>query len=191
MTKVINLMGAPGTGKSTIASELFAKMKWQGYDVELVSEYAKELVWEERNETFKNELYLFSKQHHRMFRLLDKVEYIITDRPLILSLFYGNKYGGITEGFNQIVKDEIERFENINIFLNRTKPYVIKGRNQSEEESNEFAVEMLKLLSENVDIHILADCVQDETSNKILEYIKPSMTSYNMVIWDPTDKKEN
>lgn len=59
-TIVINLMGAPGTGKSTIASELFSKMKWLGYDVELVSEYAKELVWEERSETFKNELYLLN-----------------------------------------------------------------------------------------------------------------------------------
>ena len=90
-TIVINLMGAPGTGKSTIASELFSKMKWLGYDVELVSEYAKELVWEERNETFKNELYLFAKQHHRMFRLNNKVKYIITDRPLILSIFYNTE----------------------------------------------------------------------------------------------------
>ena len=87
-TIVINLIGSPGTGKSTLASELFSKMKWQGYDVELVSEYAKELVWEERTETFKNELYLFAKQHHRMFRLNNKVKYIITDRPLILSLFF-------------------------------------------------------------------------------------------------------
>lgn len=45
-TIVVNLIGSPGTGKSTIASELFAKMKWEGFDVELVSEYAKELVWE-------------------------------------------------------------------------------------------------------------------------------------------------
>lgn len=43
MTKVINLIGAPGAGKSTIASQLFSLMKWQGLDVELVSEYAKEL----------------------------------------------------------------------------------------------------------------------------------------------------
>lgn len=102
-TTVINLIGAPGTGKSTLASELFALMKWQGYDVEIVSEYAKELVWEERTETFKNELYLFAKQHHRMFRLKDKVQYIITDRPLILSLFYNYKYGDNSIDFKNIV----------------------------------------------------------------------------------------
>jgi len=92
-TTIINLIGPPGTGKSTIASELFAKMKWNGFDVELVSEYAKELVWEERSETIKNEVYLFAKQHHRIFRLLGKVEYIITDRPLMLSLLYNAEYG--------------------------------------------------------------------------------------------------
>ena len=43
-TIVINLIGSPGTGKSTLASELFSKMKWKGHDVELVSEYAKESV---------------------------------------------------------------------------------------------------------------------------------------------------
>ena len=171
MTKVINLMGAPGTGKSTVAAELFAKMKWLGYDVELVSEYAKELVWEERNETFKNELYLFGKQHHRMFRLMGKVEYIITDRPLILSLFYGQKYGNITDGFNQIVLDEVKRFNNINVFLERTKPYVTKGRNQTEEESDEFSVEMFELLSKNIEINMLLRCEQDNTSNEILNYI--------------------
>ena len=102
-TMVINLIGAPGTGKSTIAAELFAKMKWAGYDVELVSEYAKELVWEQRDETFKNELYLFAKQQHRMFRLNGKVKYIITDRPLILSVFYNKKYGDNSKVFKDLV----------------------------------------------------------------------------------------
>lgn len=171
-TIVINLMGAPGSGKSTLASELFAMMKWKGFDVELVSEYAKELVWEERHETFKNELYLFAKQHHRMFRLKEKVKYIITDRPLVLSLFYNKKYGDDSHAFNEIVIQEIYKFDNINIFLNRTKPYVTKGRNQTEEESNEFAIEMKEILSTKVPIHMYLDCIEKETSKVILEYIK-------------------
>ena len=46
-TVVINLFGGPGCGKSTIAAELFAILKKQGYEVELVTEYAKDKVWEE------------------------------------------------------------------------------------------------------------------------------------------------
>ena len=53
--------------------------------------YAKEFVWEQHQETFKNEFYFFAKQQHRLFRLNGKVNYIITDRPLILFVFYNNK----------------------------------------------------------------------------------------------------
>lgn len=171
-TIVINLMGAPGTGKSTIASELFSKMKWLGYDVELVSEYAKELVWEERNETFKNELYLFAKQHHRMFRLNSKVKYIITDRPLILSIFYNKKYGDNSEVFKNLVLQEINKFKNINIFLNRTKPYVQKGRNQTEEESKEFASEMLNIVKEHCSDLFIIDAAENFSSNYILSLLE-------------------
>ena len=170
-TIVINLIGSPGTGKSTLASELFSKMKWKGHDVELVSEYAKELVWEERHETFKNEIYLFAKQHHRLFRLNNKVKYIITDRPLILSLFYNEKYGDSSTEFKNIVLHEINKFENINVFLERTKPYVKKGRNQTEEESNEFSKIMYNIVAENTEIHMIEKCKALETSEKILNYI--------------------
>ena len=170
-TIVINLMGSPGTGKSTLASELFSKMKWNGFDVELVSEYAKELVWEERSETFKNELYLFAKQHHRMFRLNNKVKYIITDRPLILSLFYNEKYGDRSEEFKNIVLHEINKFNNVNIFLNRTKPYVEKGRNQTEEESNEFSKEMFSIIDKYTTIDMVENCIANETSVKITDHI--------------------
>lgn len=171
-TVVINLIGAPGTGKSTVASELFAKMKWLGYDVELVSEYAKELVWEQRNETFKNELYLFSKQHQRMFRLNGKVKYIVTDRPLILSLFYNRKYGDNSEAFENIVLQEINKYENINVVLERMKPYVEKGRNQTEEESNSFALEIEDLVMDKCGVTMRIPCVEHYTSNEILNYIK-------------------
>lgn len=173
-TTVINLIGSPGTGKSTIASELFAKMKWEGYDVELVSEYAKELIWEERNETFKNELYLFAKQHHRLFRLNGKVEYVITDRPLILSVFYNQKYGDNSQQFKDIVLHEVNKFQNVNVFLKRTKPYISKGRNQTEEESDKFSDDMLEICMENIkesELYV-TPALENETSKLIMNIIK-------------------
>ena len=46
--KVINLFGGPGCGKSTTAADLFARMKLRGLSVELVTEYAKDVVWDEK-----------------------------------------------------------------------------------------------------------------------------------------------
>ena len=41
-TLVINLIGGPCSGKSTIAAELFARLKKMGVHCELVSEYIKD-----------------------------------------------------------------------------------------------------------------------------------------------------
>lgn len=106
-----------------------------------------------------------------MFRLKDKVQYIITDRPLILSLFYNYKYGDNSSDFKNIVLHEVNKFDNINIFLNRTKPYVEKGRNQTEEESNEFSEQIYNIVSSNTDINMITDCEQSFTSNKILNFL--------------------
>ena len=150
MTKtiVINLIAPPGTGKSTVAAELFAKMKWAGYQVELVSEYQKELIWDERSETFKDEVYLFAKQNHRMFRLKGKVKYIITDRPLILSILYNTVYGNGSTAFNNIVIEAIKDYHNLNVYLHRTKPYDTVGRNETESESNVLGERLYKMIND-------------------------------------------
>lgn len=163
-TKVINLIGAPGAGKSTLSSRLFSDMKMNDIDVEMVSEYAKELVWEERKETFKDELYLFAKQNHRMFRLNGKVKYIITDRPLILSQFYNTMYGDKSEAFKNIVLHEVNKFDNVYIFLNRNKKYNATGRNETEEQSDEFSLKIKNML---IDLNI--DFVE-KNSTDIIDY---------------------
>ena len=150
-TLVVNLLGAPSAGKSTMASYIFSQLKWMNYDVELVGEFAKELVWEQRHETFKDELYIFAKQNHRLFRLDGKVDAIITDRPIILSAFYNNKYGDGTNVFRDIVLATHEKYNNMNILLTRDKPYNPNGRNQTEEESNAFFSEIHCMLN-NYDI---------------------------------------
>ncbi len=169
-TKIINLIGAPGTGKSTIASQLFAIMKWNGFDVELVSEYAKDLVWEKRDETIKNQIYIFGKQHQRIFRLLNKVEYIITDSPLLLSNFYNEEYNEGSEIFRDLVFSEVNKMDNFNFFLNRTKPYVEKGRNQTEDEANEFSDKIKNMLKNN-NVDYLELNATDRTAKQILSFI--------------------
>lgn len=172
MTTVINLIGAPGSGKTTIATDLFSKMKYLGYNVELVTEYAKELVWEQRHETFKNELYIFGKQHQRLFRLKDKVKFIITDRPLILSVFYNHIYGDKSLNFDNIVIQEVNKFNNINFFLERDFNYENNGRNQTEEESIEFSNIMFNMFTNKYNLNMKKLISNIETTQKILKLIE-------------------
>lgn len=133
-TKVINLFGGPGTGKSTTAAAVFAQLKSLGVDCELSSEFAKDLVWEQRYDTFKDQLYIFAKQAHRLFRLVGKVDVVITDSPLFLTCYYGKD----DKALSKFCIDYVERFDNANYFLVREKKYNPNGRNQTEEEAKEI-----------------------------------------------------
>ena len=142
---VINLFGVPGAGKSTGAAYIFARLKMLGINTELVTEFAKDKVWENNTEVFKNQAYLFGKQSYRLSRCKDKVDCIVTDSPLPLSIFYNND-PSLTENFNKSVMDVFHSYNNINYLLLRTKPYNPTGRHQSEEESDALKEPMVKLL---------------------------------------------
>ena len=57
-TIIVNLFGAPGAGKSTGAAYIFSKIKMAGVNAELVTEFAKDKVWEESKEVFNNQIYI-------------------------------------------------------------------------------------------------------------------------------------
>lgn len=146
MTKVINLFAGPGAGKSTLAAGLFYKLKINGYNAELALEYAKDLTWEERHSTLKNQFYVIGKQFHRITRLLNKVDFIITDSPILLGLFYGAEE---PPSFKQYVLDCFNSLDNQNFFINRFKKYNPLGRNQTEEEAEIIDSAVLNLLMTN------------------------------------------
>jgi len=172
MTIVLNLMGPPGTGKSTLASEIFSKLKWKGVNCELVSEFAKELVWEERQETMKDELYLFAKQNHRLFRVNGKVDVIVTDRPLILSLMYNAIYGDNSEEFGNLVLHETRKYRNCNVLLKRVKEYKTEGRLQTEEESDRMYNLIESILQVNNESYSTFDATTESADIMVDDIIK-------------------
>ena len=127
-TLVINLCGGPGTGKSTLSANLFAKLKMSGVDVELAPEYVKDLVWEESFKKIENQIYIFGKQHNRLYRLKNKVNVIITDSPLLNSIVY---YTGNNKHFEPLVIWEFKEMNNITLYLERSFDYVQNGRMQT------------------------------------------------------------
>lgn len=150
---IVNLFGGPGSGKSTTAAGVFNKLKLAGVNCEIVTEFAKHVTWKKDLNTLKNQIYVFAKQHDRMFHLKEQVEVIITDSPIIMGLIYTD-WDKVSASFEQLVVDEFNRedSENINIFINRVKPYNPSGRNQTAEEAIAKDNDIYKLLNKyNID----------------------------------------
>lgn len=168
---VVNLFGVPSAGKSTGAAYIFSKIKMAGINAELITEFAKDKVWEENSEVFKpdNQCYLFGKQFYRMSRCRDKVDVIITDSPLPLSIFY-NKSKVLGEDFNKTIMNCFNSFDNISYLLLRDKPYNPKGRLQTEAESDALKEPLEKLLQgRNIKYKTVKGNVEEY--DKIADYV--------------------
>ena len=141
---VVNLYGGPGTGKSSTAAGLFSELKWRGHLTEMALEFAKDKVWERSTAVLDNQIYIFGKQHHRLWRLRDQVDVVVTDSPLLNSLIYGAK--NTSSQFHELVLSEHRKLWNLNIFLERLKDYDPKGRLQTEDEAKAIDQQVQEML---------------------------------------------
>lgn len=153
--KVINLFGAPGAGKSTTALGVAHQLKINGFKVEYVGEYAKQLVMSGSSHLLTHQEHVFTNQLFLMNILKDKgLDYIVTDSPILLSAFYGELYGTANETLIKLVEEKFDEHANINYYINRNHEYDPVGRVQTESESDEVS-EGLKtfLLKRRLNIH--------------------------------------
>ncbi len=170
MCVVINLWGGPGCGKSTTMAKIFSELKIKGYNVEMVSEFAKDLVYENRMDTMKDELYIFAKQNHRLFRVKDKVDIIVTDRPLPLTCVYDKVYGKNDKNLHTLVRRTFQEYDNINILLDfNENNYKKEGRLQEKEEAlnlHNKIKEELKLYGNALSVYTI-DSIIEETKKRL------------------------
>ena len=134
MAIVINLFAGPGVGKSTTAARIFAELKLKGVNCEMALEFAKDKVWEESFKTMDDQIYIFGKQFHKIWRLKDKVDVIICDSPLPISIVYDKEN---SDAFHKLIIEQFNKFENYNFLLERGGEYQTEGRVQTEEEARE------------------------------------------------------
>jgi hypothetical protein len=127
-TLVVNLIAGSGAGKSKMAYWLSGALKDMGIEIELVTEYVKEMVWEGRTEIFKCQPYIFGKQLYKLQRVAGKVAVIVTDRPIFLDVIYDPEQD---EDFRKYILKKFNQFNNVNVFLNRTKDFSPIGRNEN------------------------------------------------------------
>lgn len=168
-TLVVNLFGAPSAGKSTGAAYIFSMLKLAGINAELVTEFAKDKVWEGNESLLKdpmNQCYIFGKQFYKQNRCVGKVDVIVTDSPLPLSVLY-NTSEVLGDAFNTTVMNCFNSFKNFNVFVCRNKKYNPSGRMQTEEESDALSGTLLNML---------------KTRNISYSEIKGDINGYNQVV---------
>ncbi len=87
--KLISIMGAPCSGKSTLASEVHTELKKRGLNSAFVSEVATEFIAEYGSpSTPSDQMVIFYKQLNKEKMFLDSKDYIICDSSSILNYFY-------------------------------------------------------------------------------------------------------
>lgn len=116
-TTVINYFGCPASGKTTAAFEKCAELKKQGYTVYYASEFATDVILDGRLDALKNQKYLFVNQTKRLLRAYRKVDYIVTDSPILLNIVYARFNKCSNPDLEKEVIKVHESFDNENHFL--------------------------------------------------------------------------
>ena len=167
-TYVINLYGGPGCGKSTVAAGLFYELKCKGIECEMTGEYAKDKTWDENPEVLNNQPFIFGQQLHRIWRLNNKVQFIICDSPILLSIIYSKENSDLFERF---IGEQYNKYNNINFILDRTVKYDVIGRNETEEEAIKLDNNLVHIMNKyNINYTLVTGDSKNKV-NKILKYL--------------------
>jgi len=143
---LVSFFSGPGAGKSTFCAATFAQLKWKGVNCEMALEWVKDKVWDNHLDIFKNQLYIFGKQYHRVFRLKGKVDLILTDSPFLLSCIYDESKD---PHFKNVVVNAFKAFDTYNVYIKRMKPYVQSGRIHNYDQALNIDAETINLLKDN------------------------------------------
>jgi tRNA uridine 5-carbamoylmethylation protein Kti12 len=172
-TYIINLVGSPGSGKSLISALLYVELKKKRYTVEYVQELAKSLVWQKQFDILDDQRRVSMEQYKIFKSMQDKVQFIITDGPLVHGIYYNTLPANVSnvEKTHNMILGNISEFNNINIFIERGDfPYEQEGRIQTLKESEVINDRLKTILDENsMTYHTFVS--DTEKIQELVEYI--------------------
>lgn len=170
MTRVIDIIGGSGLGKSTTACGLFYHMKLKSYHCEIVTEFVKRLAWQGRKITALDQLYITGQQTQSENILYGKVDWIITDSPVLLSGIYDSYYNKRNSVAHTVLDFLNEsKIKHHYYLLQRTKPFDDRGRYETEEQAKEIdSFTKQKLLEWNIPFTEVI-CKDEDRVNYIME----------------------
>jgi hypothetical protein len=177
-TVVVNVIGGSGIGKSTTAALVYGELKSRYLQCELVREFVKAWVYEGKKVGPFGQSIIYGQQLERESSLYGKVDFIVTDSPLIMCPPYQLHYDGHDSIKHSLFKD-LEQAKNlgvihINFLLKRVKPFDPKGRYESEE--------VAKLIDQKIEAFMIYNgidyIVVDQTDDDRVKFIVDKTMEY-------------
>lgn len=186
-TIVINAFAGPGAGKTTSCLEVAEKLKKQGFVTEYVQEYAKELVYDNNlimlDGHYEHQFAILNEQMKRINRLYGKVDFIVTDSPILLNNTYLNedKNTEVYSAYSDSVNKLYCLYNNFNYFVERdTSVFEKEGRIHNLEQSIAIDNELKNMLHNNqIDFDVYTHATIDNiVRDSTIIYAKQLINSY-------------
>lgn len=182
-TVYLNVLGGPGTGKSIITAELYAKLKRRMVLAEMVQEVVKWKIYEGVVDV-DDQLSLTKEQAEKLKFLKGKVEVAIGDGNLITNAFYNwsVNHNSDKAEVRKVIDEAMNLLKNhLNIFLVRDPgaEFESKNRFQSRAEAAEVDSSYLSFLKANNYPYILVQVTPDGLEIDVLvKYLQKNLNRF-------------
>ncbi len=174
---VINAFAGPGAGKTVSCMDICSELKKRGYNAEYVQEYAKELVYDKNYELLDgseaNQFKILKEQLHRMDRLYEETDFIVTDSPILLNAIYNNEP---SKEYLDMIDELYTHYNNFSYFVQRDASHFQKeGRIHNLQESQQKDEEIKSMLSDHGIYY------GTYPHNRIMKVADNSIVTYNRI----------
>jgi len=153
MIRRICFFGGPSSGKSTMASHVFAALKTSGFNVELSYEYVKDWTFLGNKPAGFDQVYILAKQIRKEDVILrNSNAVVLTDCPVLLTPCYARVYGiKAAHALEEIALEFEKEYPSLSFFLNREgNVFKTDGRFQNEEQSQKIDNMILEMMINNL-----------------------------------------
>lgn len=159
MSKKIIFIGTASSGKSTLATGVFSKLKETGKNVELVDEFIrKDIQMNGPMETIWEQYRTRTKQRELEDSVPEKVDFTIIDSGTLTPYFYACMYANCQKPRERLVLQDMHKYLLDDLYLKRYDlvfylPYI---ENNSADDGTRFqTIEQIKALDQHMNLFFM------------------------------------
>lgn len=152
---LINFFGAPGSGKSTAAALMYARLKQRKYRAEMVRECTKECVYAGEKQSDVDAGTVLTVHETEVNLLSPHCDFVVTDSPFLLSACYTDEQSVQ----QRAIKMHYDRPSyNVHLNMPRSFDYRTDGRWETFEEAANRDIGILKFVRDVIgDFNMLCE----------------------------------